>query len=93
MGLFFPAWWAWANIVSVIHLLPGLSAQPLGLAILAAMAASALVAASAPHALDERAWAFPCPTQPCAPCFLPCGCATTGVNVEHAAERLAYSSS
>lgn len=56
--LFFPAWWAWANIVSVVNLLPGLSARQLGLAMLAAMAASALMAASAPHALDERAWAF-----------------------------------
>lgn len=56
--LFFPAWWAWANIVSVINLLPGLSARSLGLAMLAAMAASALMAAAAPEAFGERAWAF-----------------------------------
>lgn len=56
--LFFPAWWAWANIVSVVNLLPGLSARALGVAMLAAMAASALMAASAPEAFGERAWAF-----------------------------------
>lgn len=56
--LFFPAWWAWANIVSVINLLPGLTARSLGLAMLAAMAASALMAAAAPEAFGERAWAF-----------------------------------
>ncbi|WP_104110718.1 low temperature requirement protein A [Arthrobacter sp. N199823] len=53
--LFFPAWWAWVTIDSVINLLPGLSARALGLAMLCAMAASALMAASTPHALDERA--------------------------------------
>ncbi|MDD0860040.1 low temperature requirement protein A [Arthrobacter alpinus] len=56
--LFFPAWWAWVNIVSVINLLPGLSARALGLAMLSAMAASALMAASAPEAFGDRAWAF-----------------------------------
>ncbi|AIY02906.1 hypothetical protein ART_3307 [Arthrobacter sp. PAMC 25486] len=56
--LFFPAWWAWANIVSVINLLPGLTSRSLGLAMLAAMAASALMAAAAPEAFGERAWAF-----------------------------------
>lgn len=56
--LFFPAWWAWANIVSVINLLPQLTSRALGVAMLAAMAASALMAAAAPEALGHRAWAF-----------------------------------
>ena len=56
--LFFPAWWAWANIVSVINLLPGLSARALGLAMLLAMAAAGLMATSAHEAFGERAWAF-----------------------------------
>ncbi|MET4002025.1 low temperature requirement protein LtrA [Arthrobacter sp. UYCu511] len=56
--LFFPAWWAWANIVSVVNLLPGLTARVLGVAMLAAMAAAALMAAAAPEAFGERAWAF-----------------------------------
>lgn len=56
--LFFPAWWAWANIVSVINLLPQLSARALGVAMLCAMAAAALMAAAAPEAFGERAWAF-----------------------------------
>lgn len=56
--LFFPAWWAWVNIVSVINLLPGLTSRALGLAMLSAMAASALMAAAAPEAFGDRAWAF-----------------------------------
>ena len=56
--LFFPAWWAWVNIVSVINLLPGLTSRVLGLAMVAAMAAAGLMAAAAPAAFGERAWAF-----------------------------------
>ena len=56
--LFFPAWWAWVNIVSVINLLPGLTSRSLGVAMLAAMTAVALMAAAAPEAFGERAWAF-----------------------------------
>jgi len=56
--LFFPAWWAWVNIVAVINLLPGLSARALGLAMLAAMAAAGIMAAAAPAAFGDRAWAF-----------------------------------
>ncbi|MCY0905910.1 low temperature requirement protein A [Arthrobacter sp. H14-L1] len=56
--LFFPAWWAWANIVSVVNLLPGLSARTLGVAMLAAMAAAGIMAAAAPGAFGDRAWAF-----------------------------------
>ncbi len=56
--LFFPAWWAWVNIVSVINLLPGLTSRSLGVAMLAAMTAAALMAAAAPEAFGERAWAF-----------------------------------
>ena len=56
--LFFPAWWAWVNIVSVINLLPSLTSRVLGLAMVAAMAASGLMAAAAPEAFGERAWAF-----------------------------------
>ncbi|MCU6481077.1 low temperature requirement protein LtrA [Arthrobacter silviterrae] len=56
--LFFPAWWAWVNMVSVINVLPGLSARALGLAMLAAMAAAGVMAAAAPGALGDRAWAF-----------------------------------
>ncbi|WP_171814366.1 low temperature requirement protein A [Arthrobacter dokdonensis] len=56
--LFFPAWWAWVNIVSVINLLPGLSARGLGVAMLAGMAAAGLMAAAAPEAFGARAWAF-----------------------------------
>lgn len=56
--LFFPAWWAWVNIVSVVNLLPNLTARQLGLAMLAAMAAASLMAAAALEALGNRAWAF-----------------------------------
>jgi low temperature requirement protein LtrA len=56
--LFFPAWWAWVNIVSVVNLLPGLSSRSLGVAMLAAMAAAGLMAAAAPDAFGGRAWAF-----------------------------------
>ncbi|WP_284982963.1 low temperature requirement protein A [Arthrobacter sp. efr-133-TYG-118] len=56
--LFFPAWWAWVNIVSVVNLLPGLSSRALGVAMLAAMAAASAMAAAAPGAFGERAWAF-----------------------------------
>ena len=56
--LFFPAWWAWVNIVSVVNLLPGLSARALGVAMLAAMAAAGVMAAAAPGAFGDRAWAF-----------------------------------
>ncbi len=56
--LFFPAWWAWVNIVSVVNLLPGLSSRALGVAMLAAMAAAGVMAAAAPEAFGERAWAF-----------------------------------
>ncbi|MBG0738005.1 low temperature requirement protein A [Paeniglutamicibacter antarcticus] len=56
--LFFPAWWAWVNIVSVVNLLPGLSARALGLAMLAAMAAAGIMAAAAPGVFGDRAWAF-----------------------------------
>ncbi|WP_338747918.1 low temperature requirement protein A [Janibacter alittae] len=56
--LFFPAWWAWVNIVSVVNLLPGLTARGLGVAMLTAMAAAGAMAAAAPEAFGERAWAF-----------------------------------
>ncbi|MGA7207197.1 MAG: low temperature requirement protein A [Specibacter sp.] len=56
--LFFPAWWAWVNIVSVVNLLPGLSARALGIAMLAAMAAAGVMAAAAPGAFGDRAWSF-----------------------------------
>jgi low temperature requirement protein LtrA len=56
--LFFPAWWAWVNIVSVVNLLPGLSSRSLGVAMLAAMASASVMAAAAPGAFGERAWAF-----------------------------------
>ncbi len=56
--LFFPAWWAWVNMVSVVNLLPALSSRRLGIAMLAAMAAASVMAAAAPGAFGERAWAF-----------------------------------
>lgn len=56
--LFFPAWWAWVNIASVVNLLPGLSSRALGVAMLAAMAAASVMAAAAPGAFGERSWAF-----------------------------------
>jgi low temperature requirement protein LtrA len=56
--LFFPAWWAWVNLASVVNLLPHLSPRALGLAMLAAMAAAGVMAAAAPGAFGERAWAF-----------------------------------
>src|SRR4029453_3818878 len=46
--LFFPAWWAWVNIVSVVNLLPGLSSGGLGVAMLAAMAAAGVMAPAPP---------------------------------------------
>lgn len=56
--LFFPAWWAWVNIVSVVNLMPNLTGRQLGAAMLAAMVASSLMAAAAPDAFGDRAWAF-----------------------------------
>jgi len=56
--LFFPAWWAWVNIASVVNLLPRLSSRALGVAMLAAMASAGAMAAAAPGAFGERAWAF-----------------------------------
>lgn len=56
--LFFPAWWAWVNIVSVVNLMPKLSSRSLGIAMLAAMTAAGIMAAAAPEAFGERAWAF-----------------------------------
>ncbi|WP_423184701.1 low temperature requirement protein A [Arthrobacter sp. NyZ413] len=56
--LFFPAWWAWVNIASVVNLLPRLSSRALGVAMLAAMASAGVMAAAAPAAFGERAWAF-----------------------------------
>jgi len=56
--LFFPAWWAWVNIASVVNLLPRLSSRALGVAMVAAMASAGVMAAAAPGAFGERAWAF-----------------------------------
>ncbi|MFI6844452.1 low temperature requirement protein A [Kitasatospora sp. NBC_00085] len=55
--LFFPAWWAWANLTVTINVFgsdrPGSQAL-----LLAAMPALGLMAAAAPDGLGDRAWAY-----------------------------------
>ncbi|MFJ1702250.1 low temperature requirement protein A [Kitasatospora sp. NPDC088346] len=55
--LFFPAWWAWANLTVTVNVFgsarPGVQAM-----LLAAMPALGLMAAAAPDGLGDRAWAY-----------------------------------
>ncbi|AUG76785.1 hypothetical protein CFP65_1916 [Kitasatospora sp. MMS16-BH015] len=55
--LFFPAWWAWANLMVTVNVFG--SANPRTQAmLLAAMPALGLMAAAAPEGLGSRAWAY-----------------------------------
>ncbi|MER7754132.1 low temperature requirement protein A [Kitasatospora sp. NPDC097643] len=55
--LFFPAWWAWANLTVTINVFG--SDRPRGQALLlGTMPALGLMAAAAPSGLGERAWAY-----------------------------------
>jgi low temperature requirement protein LtrA len=52
-----PAWWAWINVMVCINALPTLSPRTAGVALLVAMAAVGLMAASVTET-TERVWAF-----------------------------------
>ncbi|MFD7904929.1 low temperature requirement protein A [Kitasatospora sp. NPDC059747] len=55
--LFFPAWWAWANLTVTINVVG--SDRPRGQALLlGTMPALGLMAAAAPEGLGSRAWAY-----------------------------------
>ncbi|WP_441246519.1 low temperature requirement protein A [Kitasatospora sp. McL0602] len=55
--LFFPAWWAWANLMVTVNVFG--SANPRTQAMLfGAMPALGLMAAAAPEGLGSRAWAY-----------------------------------
>lgn len=57
VALFFPAWWAWANLTVTVNVFG--SANPrTQLMLLAAMPALGLMAAAAPAGLGSRAWAY-----------------------------------
>ncbi|MEV4616893.1 low temperature requirement protein A [Kitasatospora sp. NPDC049258] len=55
--LFFPAWWAWVNLMVTVNVFgsarPGVQAM-----LLCAMPALGLMAAAAPQGLGDRAWAY-----------------------------------
>ncbi|MER8182608.1 low temperature requirement protein A [Kitasatospora sp. NPDC094015] len=55
--LFFPAWWAWANLMVTVNVFgsarPGVQAM-----LLCAMPGLGLMAAAAPEGLGDRAWAY-----------------------------------
>lgn len=52
-----PAWWAWINVMVCINALPTLPPRMAGVALLVAMAAVGLMAASVTET-TERVWAF-----------------------------------
>lgn len=51
-------WWAWANVLATVNVLPGLSVRRLAVTMLLGMIAIGAMAAAAPEALGERAWVF-----------------------------------
>jgi low temperature requirement protein LtrA len=53
--LFFPAWWAWVNLMVAVNLF---GARWTRTQLLIAMPALGVMAAAAPHGLGSRAWAF-----------------------------------
>ncbi|MFI5528221.1 low temperature requirement protein A [Kitasatospora sp. NPDC051853] len=55
--LFFPAWWAWANLTVTVNLF-GSGRPRVQAMLLAAMPALGLMAAASPEGLHERAWAY-----------------------------------
>lgn len=57
LTLFFPAWWAWVNLMVSVNLF-GFDRIWTRLMLVVAMPGIALMAAASPHALDNRAWAY-----------------------------------
>jgi len=55
--LFFPAWWAWVNLMVTVNVF-GPDTTHTRLTLLAAMPALGLMAAATPHGLGDRSWAF-----------------------------------
>ncbi|MFD9797000.1 low temperature requirement protein A [Streptomyces sp. NPDC059070] len=55
--LFFPAWWAWANLTVTVNLF-GSATPRVQAMLLAAMPALGLMAAASPAGLGDRAWAY-----------------------------------
>jgi low temperature requirement protein LtrA len=55
--LFFPAWWAWVNLMISVNLFGSAGAWNRGM-LVAAMPGLGLMAAAAPFALGDRAWAY-----------------------------------
>ena len=55
--LFFPAWWAWVNLMISVNLF-GFNATWNRIVLIAAMPGLGLMAASAPEGLGEHAWAY-----------------------------------
>ncbi|MFK8906925.1 low temperature requirement protein A [Streptomyces sp. YS-3] len=55
--LFFPAWWAWANLTVTVNLFGSASPRVQGM-LLAAMPPLGLMAAASPAGLGNRAWAY-----------------------------------
>ncbi|MCG6499514.1 low temperature requirement protein A [Kitasatospora sp. A2-31] len=55
--LFFPAWWAWANLTVTINVFGSDNARSQAL-LLGAMPGLGLMAAAAPDGLGDRAWAY-----------------------------------
>ncbi|GAA2832657.1 low temperature requirement protein A [Kitasatospora paracochleata] len=55
--LFFPAWWAWANLMVTVNVL-GSGVPRIQAMLLGAMPGLGLMAAAAPDGLGNRAWAY-----------------------------------
>ncbi|BFV59758.1 low temperature requirement protein A [Kitasatospora sp. CMC57] len=55
--LFFPAWWAWANLTVTVNVF-GSGSSRIRTVLLAAMPGLGLMAAAAPEGLGDRAWAY-----------------------------------
>ncbi|WP_057233039.1 MULTISPECIES: low temperature requirement protein A [unclassified Kitasatospora] len=55
--LFFPAWWAWANLMVTVNVF-GSGSGRVRTVLLAAMPALGLMAAASPEGLGDRAWAY-----------------------------------
>ncbi|GAA1192113.1 low temperature requirement protein LtrA [Kitasatospora gansuensis] len=55
--LFFPAWWAWANLMVTVNVF-GSGSGRIRTVLLAAMPALGLMAAASPEGLGDRAWAY-----------------------------------
>ncbi|MER7769233.1 low temperature requirement protein A [Kitasatospora sp. NPDC096140] len=55
--LFFPAWWAWANLMVTVNVF-GSAAPRMQAVLLGVMPGLGLMAAAAPEGLGDRAWAY-----------------------------------